>query len=102
MEKRLKLHEILVEFLGSNNVYFQPPETIKLKYPCILYKKATPKTKCADDNTYIFRQQYTVTIIYNDPDTDLAKRLVEYLPMCSIDRTFSADNLYHDILTLYY
>ena len=37
MENRLDLHEELCELLGSRHVYFQPPESIKLIYPCIVY-----------------------------------------------------------------
>ena len=32
MDRRLKLHEELCDILGSRNVYFQPPETVKMKY----------------------------------------------------------------------
>ena len=39
MDRRLQLHEELCSVLGSRNVYFQPPETIKLTYPCIIYSK---------------------------------------------------------------
>ena len=30
------LHKILKEIIGNDNVYFQPPESAKLKYPRIL------------------------------------------------------------------
>ena len=36
-ERRLELHEILCTILGSRNVYFQPPESIKMNYPAIVY-----------------------------------------------------------------
>ena len=34
--KQEKLGKALIELLGSNNVYFQPPESIKIDYPCIV------------------------------------------------------------------
>ena len=35
---RLILHDELITLLGSSNVYFQPPTSIKMNYPCIIYK----------------------------------------------------------------
>ena len=37
MKNRLDLHKIFQDILGSKNVYFQPPESIKMKYPAIKY-----------------------------------------------------------------
>ena len=37
MKTRLELDEELVKILGSKNVYFQPPESLKLNYPAIVY-----------------------------------------------------------------
>ena len=102
MEKRLQLQQELEEILGTDNVYFQPPENVKLKYPCIVYKKAAPRTQHADDHVYTYTQRYDVTVIYDDPDMDISKRLVLHFPMCSLDRSYDADNLYHDAITLYY
>lgn len=39
MANRLNLHEEFATLLGSNNVYFQPPESVKLNYPCIKYSR---------------------------------------------------------------
>ena len=33
MKTRYELHEFLCEILGSRNVYFQPPESVKMKDP---------------------------------------------------------------------
>ena len=55
MIQRIKLHELLVSLLGTRNVYFQPPESIKLSYPCIVYKRSTGDTQFANDIPYTFR-----------------------------------------------
>ena len=39
MKTRYELHEFLCEILGSRNVYFQPPESVKMKYPAIVYER---------------------------------------------------------------
>ncbi len=98
---RLDLHEILCEILGSCYVYFQPPESIKLNYPCIVYSKEQKNASHADDRKYITKNRYTVTIIDRNPDSDLPDKLEE-LPYCSSDRNFVADNLNHFVYSLYY
>ena len=37
MASRLDLQTFLEELLESKNVYFQPPESVKMKYPAIVY-----------------------------------------------------------------
>ena len=47
MKTRYELHEFLCEILGSRNVYFQPPESVKMKYPAIVYERTDfPKEFC--------------------------------------------------------
>lgn len=102
MVKRLQLQSEFEEILGTDNVYFQPPENVKLSYPCIIYAKAAPRTQHADDHVYTYTQRYDITVMYTDPDLDLSKRIIEHFPTCSIDRSYAYENLYHDALTLYY
>lgn len=97
--RRIQLHEILEGFV--DNVYYQPPESLKLKYPCIIYEKDDINTDYADDKTFIKKSEYSITVIGRDPDTDIPDMLVE-LPHCTYDRRFVSDNLYHDILRIYY
>ena len=40
MASRLNLHNSLIEALGTKSVYFQPPESVKLVYPCIIYEES--------------------------------------------------------------
>ena len=49
---RLSLHEKLIAILGYPNVYFQPPPTLVLKYPCIIYKLDDISTFHANDKKY--------------------------------------------------
>lgn len=97
--RRIQLHQILKEF--SDNVYYQPPESLKLKYPCIVYTKEDINTNYADDKTYSKSDEYLLTVIGLDPDIDIPNRLLE-LPYCTFDRRFTGDNLYHDVLRLYF
>lgn len=97
--RRIQLHEILKEF--SDNVYYQPPESLSLSYPCIIYEKEDINTDYADDKTYSKTSEYLLTVIGMDPDTNIPERLLE-MPYCTFDRRFIQDNLYHDVLRLYF
>jgi len=100
---REDLHEILCNFLGSRNVYFQPPESKKLKYPCIVYQLSSIWTDKADNAKYLKNRQYKVTVINEDPDdaAELANKLLE-MQYCRFESTYVADNLNHCVLTLFY
>ena len=98
---RLSLHNILLGILGSNYVYFQPPETVKLNYPCIIYKRSDVSIKYADDNAYMLKKKYMVIIIDPNPDSLIPDKIAE-LPNCIFERFFTKDNLNHDIYNLFY
>lgn len=101
MSNRLKLHEILCEVLGSRQVYFQPPESVKMQYPAIVYSRNRIDNDHANDGVYIQSPSYIVTVIDKNPDSELVEK-VSRLPMCRFDRHYTADNLNHDIFTIYY
>lgn len=98
MSKRLKVSEMLHEI--CDNVYFQPPPSKQLTYPCIIYKRSRINQVHADDDMYQIREQYSVTVIDSDPDSTLPEQ-VAMLKMCSMSQSFISDNLYHSVFTLY-
>jgi len=98
---RLELQSLLEILLGSRNVYFQAPPSVGIKYPCIIYNKNTIKPEFANDSLYMYTQSYTVTIIDSNPDSDIPEKILK-LPLCSFDRHYKADNMYHDVYNLYY
>ncbi len=100
-KNREDLQAILEELLGSRNVYFQPPESLKLKYPCIVYERSDIRKVKADNIGYLKHKQYMVTVIDEDPDSELPDKMLE-LPYCSFDRHFVSDNLNHDVFDLFY
>ena len=99
---RLDLHAELVALLGSQNVYFQPPESIKMKYPCIVYQRSTGDTLYADNKPYRFTMRYSLTLIDKDPDSPFVDKIAMAFPMCRHNRHFTVDNLNHDTYELYY
>lgn len=101
MANRLDLQSLLEELLGSRNVYYTPPESIKMQYPAIRYSKKKIESVHADDSKYLMRDCYELIVISRTPDHPVIKQLLA-LPYCSYDRPYVADNLYHDVFTIYY
>ena len=101
MNTRLELHELLCDILGSRNVYFQPPESIRMNYPAIVYNRSYIKNAFADDSVYKQNHVYTITVIDENPDSEISEQISK-LPKCTFDRRFTSDNLNHDVFKLYY
>ena len=106
MRSRLDFHNILVEIaaefdIPATRVYYQPPATIKMGYPCIVYTRDRNDTKFADGSPYILTRRYTVTVVDKNPDSEIPDRIA-LLPMSSSSRNFMNDNLYHFVYDVYY
>lgn len=102
-KSRLDLHEELCSILGSRNVYFQPPESVRLQYPCIIYHRAAGDNKFADDRLYLHTKEYSVLVIDKDPDTIIPDEIMSKFQMCRMaSDPYNVDNLHHYPLNLYY
>lgn len=101
MASRLQLHKILCNIEGVNKVYFSPPENISMVYPCIVYKPSVPDVKYANNHKYINTNCYELMVIDEDPDSEIPHSVSE-LPLCSIEKFYTYDNLNHTVFTLYY
>lgn len=101
MSKRIELHSKLVSILGSENVYFQPPESIKLKYPCIIYKREKFDPDFANNQKYSYLTRYQVITIDRDPDATWLMD-VFHMPLCSHERHYTHEGLNHEVFQLYY
>lgn len=101
MADRLDLQSILEELLDSRNVYYQPPESIKMQYDAIRYSKTNINTTYASDRKYSMMNRYELIVIARRPDHPVIEKLLA-LPYCSYDRHYISDNLHHDVLTLYF
>lgn len=102
MASRLKLQDELEEILGSTNVYFQPPASFRMAYPCIRYQLSGIKTDYADNKNYTDKNRYELVVIDRNPDTQIYKKIMNHFQHCRFDRFYPADNLNHYVLTLYY
>ena len=101
MGRRLELHEVLCDALGSRNVYFQPPESMKLNYPAIIYNRQNQDVTPADNQKYIGMWVYQVVVVDKNPDSPIVDRVSD-LPFTRYVRSFKSDNLNHDVFLITY
>lgn len=101
MASRLQLQTMLEGLLGSRNVYYNPPESIKIKYPAIVYSRDRIDSTHANNTVYTLSNGYTITYIDEDPDNENVEKIAR-LPKCRFDRSFVSDNLNHYIYTIYF
>lgn len=99
--RRLELQSILEGIQGEGRVYYQPPESMKLKYPCIIYHRARVDLRKANDGNYLTNSRFTLTLIGKSPDNPVLMDVLS-LPYASYERHYTADNLHHDIVEIYY
>jgi hypothetical protein len=101
MAQRLELQATLISILGTDQVYFQPPPTLKMAYPAIVYQRDYELVNHADDIPYKRRLRYQVIVIDPDPDSSIPARVAD-MPLCVYDRFYTADNLNHDVYKLFF
>ena len=100
MGSRLELHEALCKILGTRNVYFQPPSSVAIKYPAIVYSRRRIDNTNANNGVYKQDDSYELTVVDDDPDSGIV-RDISKLPMCRHDKHYKKDGLNHDTFTLY-
>lgn len=101
-ELRAILREALNQQVGKENLYFQPPASVKMKYDCIRYSENTMDVTYADNKPHLIRSEYSVIVITRDPDSQIPRMIQEHFPYCRPGHQYAADNLYHYPFTIYY
>lgn len=82
-------------------VYYEPPSSIQMSYPCIVYHYTNDRDDYADNKRYFANKQYTVTVMDPDEDSLLAER-VKDIPYCSLASRYSTEGLTYWVYTLYF
>lgn len=104
--KRLELHERLCSIVnitepnGDRHVYFQPPESVQMKYPAIRYSLDDINVKRANDRLYLKNPGYSITLIDKKPNSVYVDKILE-IPHCRFNTAYVADNLNHFNFTIY-
>lgn len=82
-------------------LYIQPPAGMQMSYPCIVINRGTGETSFADNQVHRHQKRYELTAIDEDPEGPWYDVLAS-LPRSRHDRSFPADNLNHDVFTLFF
>lgn len=99
MNKRLRLQSLFKTL--TNNVYFQPTSNIQMNYPAIKFSLNDIDKKSANNETYFRNVSFKVTVIDEDPDSELKEQILN-MPLCEFNTHYVSNNLNHDVFTLYY
>lgn len=102
MAKTRKELQIALEGIdGVKKVYFQPTESIRLEYPCIVYSIKNHGFNHANDKKYIGVDKYELVLIQKSYNETLVKSILS-MQSCGHDAEYLNDNLYHDAFTIYW
>lgn len=101
LKNRINLDEHFETLLGNENVYFQPPPSVAMSYPAIVYHLTTLDTAYASDSRYKVTDEYQITLIDWSPESTYVNEILK-LPYCKLKHTFTSNNLNHFVFTLYY
>lgn len=100
MPSRLDLQTKFEELLGCRNVYFQPPASVKIKYPAIVYSRSAINVDFANNVVYRHSSSYEAILIDKSPDSEFVEKMIR-LPYCRFERYYAADNLHHFVFTIH-
>ena len=93
------LEEIQTAANETPHVYFEPPESVKMSYPCFVYHFTGYNAINADDGKYLKSEEYAVRYITKKADPPIPKAF-EALPHVSFDTHYVAENLHHFMFTV--
>lgn len=102
MASRLKLHDEFCKVARNTNVYFNPPEGFRMKYPAIRYSLSGGVSVRANNRLYRNTDQYSAIVIDEDPDSTIFRDILEHFPMSSLGTPYVANGLNHWPITIYY
>lgn len=104
MERRSDDFIAKLEATDTGKVYFQPPSSVKLVYPCWVIERITASQPRADDKTYFFRPGYKcIHMDRIEPDPDFLYGVISDLfPHSVYQNHYTMDNIHHDQYLIYY
>ena len=98
---RLNVHQMLVDVSGIDNIYFQPPENLKLKYPAIIYSIDDIDNRFASNKVYNQERAYQIIVIDKDPDSIIVDD-ISTMDGIAFVRSYISDNIYHTVFKKYF
>lgn len=105
MKDRLELDDILAGIIGitesdgDRHTYYNPPPSVRMRYPAIKYSLSNVVSKYANNGVYNLAPLYEVILIDEEIDTPYLIPILR-LPQCKFNRFYIADNLNHWVFTI--
>lgn len=93
--------EKLRELEAGSHSYFQPPSSVRIKYPCFIYERDVGRTIRADNSRYGYAEGYSVLYITTNPNSSVPLNLMTAFPYSSDGKPYVKDGLYHYPFTIY-
>ena len=100
IKSREELQTFLENIMGSRRVYFQPPETLKINYPCIIYEIERVRNQYANNDIYLQDYFYKLILVDSNPDSEYFKKLCK-TPECRFVNYYVSENLNHFVFQIY-
>jgi hypothetical protein len=100
-ERWLELQALLTAIPDVTEAYFQQPNNVDMRYPCIVFAADVVATQHASNRPYFRQQRYLVTIMDTRPNTPIEQYVAE-MPTAKFNRRFTADKLHHVVYTLFF
>ena len=102
MGNRSEFSAKLKTILGSDETHFQPPASVRMKYPAAVYRIENIAMRKADNIPYFLMNCYEVIIIHIDPDEDWITPMLNMFPYSRFVRSYTKSNLYHKVFRVYF
>lgn len=89
---------------NTQNVYYDPPDSIRMEYPCFRFENNNYDVTHADNKAYIKKPRWTVTYITRDVEEIeiVTDQMLNIFMYCNFDTSFRSDNLEHAVFNLYF
>lgn len=87
---------------STTQVYFQPPESVKMTYPAIRYSIDGLTNNFANGQVYNQSWHYKVTVIDKKPTSIIAQKVSKLPTVQMVGAPYVVDNLYHYVFRIYY
>jgi len=93
--------QLYLENVSGVKVYFNPPETVQLTYPCIVYNRDYIYNHHADNKIHLQENRYVVNVLDKKVDGDIFK-IISKLPRCRYKNHSFKNGISQDSFTLYF
>lgn len=102
MTDRIKLQKVLSSLLSSDHVYYDPPENVKLRYPCFIYSDENPSIRNANNKLYTYMRAYNIIYIDKNPDNDMTQKMFETFQYVRAGSSYVTEGLHHYTFDIFY